>query len=97
MIKIYKISDYKNSGGLKKSARALMYNNTDEHGGEDRYVRLATIIIEEGFYGFKSPYFFTNIIAFHKEHGEVRIIQDINVGGQELMTTPKSLYENLTK
>jgi len=96
MIKIYKITDYKKHGGLKKTAKGLFFNNTDEHSeAKDKYQKIANYIKEDGFFGFTSPYFFTHIIAHHREHGEVRILQDITIGGKELMTSPTKLLETL--
>lgn len=95
MIKIYKVSDYKKSGGLKKTAKGLFFNNTDEYGKEDKYTRLAKMIKEEGYMAFESPYIFTYIKAQHREYGAVTILQHINLGGRELTTSPIKLLEAL--
>jgi len=93
MIKIYKLSDFKKHGGLKKSARGLFFNNTDEHGKDDRYARLASLIKAEGYASFSSPYSFTHINATHPEHGQVAIMQEV----AGLTCSPTTLYKELTK
>lgn len=93
MITIYKITDFKKDGKLKKSAKTLFANNTDEHGQEDRYTELAHKIKQEGFCDFTSPYIFTHIKANHDTHGAVVIKQ--NVHG--FMTSPTSLLKELIK
>lgn len=95
MIRIYKVSDFKKSGGLKKSAKGLFFNNTDEHGKKDRYERLAKLIKAEGFELFTSHYIFTSINATHPQHGQVIISQSVNVGGSDLPTSPISLLKEL--
>lgn len=91
MIKIYKVSDYKKDGTLKKSAKGLFFNNTDEHGKDDRYERLAGLIKQDGFNSFSKPYVFTSIHALHDVHGEVRIRQEI----QGFTVSPDKLFEAL--
>ncbi len=93
MIKIYKFTDQKKGGGLKKSAKGLFFNNTDEHGKADRYETIAELIKAEGFTGFKSPYVFTAIYAKHPVHGDVFIKQDV----QGFTCSPIKLLEALNK
>lgn len=93
MIKIYKFSDLKKSGGLKKSAKGLFFNNTDENGKDDRYDHIARLIREEGYTGFISPYIFTSIRAVHPEHGQVFITQEV----RGFICSPEKLLKALDK
>jgi hypothetical protein len=93
MISIYKLTDYKKKGGLKKNAKPVLFYSSTEN--DINYTRIANFICDSGFYLFRKPYIFDHINAMHKDYGEVIITQYFLYNGVEIMTTPENLFDAL--
>ena len=92
-ISIYKQSDFKKDGTLKKKAIAEFFRE-----GETLNIpKIADEIKALGYHNFSSSYFFTHIKAeSHLSHGEpVKIFQDFRTATGWLITSPQELLTYL--
>lgn len=108
-IQVYNVNQYTKTGKQKKNATAEMSLSfvdvsakteaeaTKQRKDFNEYV--AKTLKARGYHSFVSPYFFTHINAVNDKGEAVRIFETLTIGSdnKELTTTPKSIYELLTK
>ncbi|MGA1048023.1 MAG: hypothetical protein ACO3UU_08420 [Minisyncoccia bacterium] len=91
-IEIYKITDFKTSGGLKKRAVPLYKIESSE---DLEYKSIAREIIQAGYSNFRRGYVFTSINAKSSEGEEVIIWQTLHRNNTEIMESPLKLWDAL--
>jgi hypothetical protein len=94
MIEIYKKTDFKKNGELKKRAKPVFSYMTTEDTPD--YKHIANLIKNNGFYEFTKPNYFIYIKANSKDFGDVIISQYfLFEGNKKMFVTPQNLWEAL--
>lgn len=91
-LSIYKTSDFKKNGSLKKKATAEYQTELEKMDME----KMADYIKYLGYKNFESPYFFTHIKAISPYNNqEVKIFVDVIINGNKFITSPTELLIHL--
>jgi hypothetical protein len=104
-IHIYNISQYTKKGKLKKNAQhemGLTIADVEPQTEKDKLYNdnyIAKTIKQRGYKSFTSPYFFTHIDCLNDKGERCLIFETLFIGSdnKEICTTPKTLFNNLTK